>query len=180
MGLAERKYQPPPRTGMDVFMMLPEGTLAEVINDVIYISPSPSFHHQDLLLELATQIRGYLKKNKLGTCVSAPMDVFFDNKNAVQPDILVILSENLVMLTDEGKIKGAPDLIVEFLSPGNKKHDTEKKKGLYEKFGVKEYFIIDPENEETITYYLVNKKFVKQESVKGKIKSKLLKKVFTF
>ena len=61
-----------------------------------------------------------------------------------------------------------------------KKHDTEKKKVLHEKFGVKEYFIIDPDNKETITYYLLNSKFAKQESVKGKVKSKLLKKVFTF
>ena len=77
-------------------------------------------------------------------------------------------------------IKGGPDFIIEVLSPGNKKYDTEKKKTLYEKFGVKEYFIIDPDNKEVITYYAVNKKFVKQVSVKGKLKSKLLKKVFSF
>ncbi|HTE10660.1 MAG TPA: Uma2 family endonuclease [Chitinophagaceae bacterium] len=180
MGLAERKYQPPPRTGMEVFMMLPEGTLAELINDVIYMSPSPSFHHQDLSTELAMQIRTHVKKNKLGTCVSAPMDVFLDNRNAVQPDLLVILADSLIILTDDGKIKGVPDFIIEILSPGNKKHDTEKKKTLYERFGVKEYFIIDPDNRETTTYYLANKKFVKQEALKGKVKSKLLKKVFTF
>jgi Uma2 family endonuclease len=180
MGLAERKYQPPPRTGMEVFMMLPEGTLAELINDAIYISPSPNYHHQDLSGELSMQIRAHVKKNKLGTCVSAPMDVFLDNRNAVQPDVLVILADSLVILTDDGKIKGAPDLIIEILSPGNKKHDTEKKKTLYEKFGVKEYFIIDPDNKDTTAYYLAHNKFVKQESVKGKVKSKLLKKVFAF
>ena len=108
------------------------------------------------------------------------MDVFLDNRNAVQPDVLVILADSLVILTDDGKIKGAPDLIIEILSPGNKKHDTEKKKTLYEKFGVKEYFIIDPDNKDTTAYYLAHNKFVKQESVKGKVKSKLLKKVFSF
>ena len=62
MGLAGRKYQPPPRTGMEVFMMLPEGTLAELINDAIYISPSPNYHHQDLSGELSMQIRAHVKK----------------------------------------------------------------------------------------------------------------------
>lgn len=180
MGLAHKKYQPPPRTGMEVFMMLPEGTLAELLNDVIYMSPSPNYHHQELLSELLVQIRVHVKKNKLGNCLPALMDVFLDNRNAVQPDILVILAENMVILTDDGKIKGAPDLIIEIISPGNKKHDTEKKKTVYEKFGVKEYFIIDPDNKETTAYYLLSKKFVKQEPVKGKLRSKLLKKVFTF
>jgi len=179
MGLS-KKYQPPPRTGMEVFRMLPEGTLAELINDVIYIFPSPNYHHQDISSELSMQIRAHVKKNKLGNCLSAPMDVFLDNRNAVQPDILVILSGNMVILTDDRKIKGVPDLLIEILSPGNKKHDTEKKKTLYEKFGVKEYFIIDPDNKETTAYSLTDKKFVKQEPVKGKIKSKLLKKIFTF
>jgi Uma2 family endonuclease len=180
MGLAQKKYQPPPRTGMEVFMMLPEGTLAELINDAVYMSPSPNYHHQDILSELVMIIRFHVKKYRLGSCLVAPMDVFLDNKNAVQPDILVILATNMVILTDDGKIKGAPDFIIEILSPGNKKHDTEKKKVVYERFGVKEYFIIDPDNKEPISYYLVNNKFVKQESLKGKIKSKLLKKTFTF
>jgi Uma2 family endonuclease len=180
MGLAKKRYQPPPRTGMEVFLMLPEGTLAELLNDVIYMSPSPSFHHQDISGELFVQIRAHVKKNKLGVCLSAPMDVFLDNKNAVQPDILVMLTDNMLILTDDGKIKGAPDFIIEISSPGNKKHDTEKKRAVYEKFGVKEYFIIDPDNKETISYYLTSNKFVKQESSKGKVKSKLLKKTFTF
>jgi Uma2 family endonuclease len=86
----------------------------------------------------------------------------------------------MIILTDDGKIKGVPDFVIEILSPGNKKHDTEKKKAVYEKFGVKEYFIIDPDNKETTSYYLLNNKFVKQEPAKGKVRSKLLKKVFTF
>ncbi len=179
MGLA-KKYQLPPRTGMDVFRMLPEGTLAELLNDVIYMSPSPNSTHQEISIELSSKIWMHVKKYKLGSCLSAPMDVFFNDRNVVQPDILVILLPNLLILTDEGKIKGAPDLIIEIVSPGNKRHDTEKKRALYEKFGVKEYFIIEPGNKETTTYFLVNNKFVKQESAKGKLKSKLLKKVFSF
>lgn len=179
MSLAKRKYQSPPRTGMEVFMMLPEGTLAELINDTVFMSPAPDFLHQTISLELAVQISNHSKKNNLGMCVTAPMDVFFDSKNALQPDILFIATDNLGIIKD-GKIKGSPDLIVEILSPGNKRHDTEKKKSIYEKFAVKEYFIVDPETKETITWYLTKEKYVKQTSAKGKIKSKLLKKTFSF
>lgn len=75
---------------------------------------------------------------------------------------------------------GAPDLIVEVLSPGNEKHDLEKKRDIYEKFGVKEYFIVEPKTKAVIYYYLVKGKFSKQPSLKGKINSKLLRQVFEF
>jgi Uma2 family endonuclease len=178
MGLAKKKYQPPPRTGMEVFMMLPEGTLAELINDTIYMSPAPNYDHQDLISELVMQIRSYVKVNQLGSCVTTT-DVFFDEKNVFEPDILFISKANLDIIQQK-KIKGSPDLIIEILSPGNKDHDKVKKKAVYERFGVKEYFIIDPENKETITWYLSGAKYVKQLSLKGKIKSKLLKKTFFF
>jgi Uma2 family endonuclease len=179
MGLAKRKYQLPPRTGMEVFMMLPEGTLAELINDTIYMSPAPDYLHQKIILKLASDIQSYVEVRKIGECIISPIDVFFDNMNALQPDILFIASENMGIIK-KGKVKGSPDLIIEILSPGNRKHDTEKKKAVYEKFGVKEYFVIDPETKETITWYLSGKKYVKQLNAKGKIKSKLLKKTFSF
>ncbi len=173
-----KKYQTPPRTGMEVFMMLPEGTRAELINDTIYMSPTPNFQHQEISTEILNQIRNYVKGDGLGTCLPT-IDVFFDQKNVFEPDILFIAKENMNIVKD-GKIKGSPDLVIEILSPGNRRHDTEKKKTAYEKFGVKEYFIVDPETKETITWYLVNDRYTKQPSSKGKIKSKILKKSFSF
>lgn len=179
MGLTERKYTPPPRTGIEVFMMLPEGTLAELINDSIYMSPSPFYSHQNISAELAMQIRYYVKQNNLGICIAAPIDIFFDDKNVLQPDIIFIAKENMSIIKDN-RIKGSPDLIIEILSPGNKNHDLEIKKDIYEKFGIKEYFIVEPETKETITWYMQNKKFVKQPSVKGMITAKLLNNSFPF
>jgi Uma2 family endonuclease len=179
VGLTKKKYQAPPRTGMEVFMMLPEGTLAELINDVIYIFPSPDYIHQNIAGEVGCQIYSYSKENRIGSCVMRPLDIFFDNRNVLQPDILFIAAENMGIIR-HGKVKGSPDLIIEILSPGNRKYDTEKKKAVYEKFSVKEYFIVDPKTKEVITWYLVGKKYVKQLSAKGKIKSKLLKKTFSF
>ncbi len=179
MGLTERKYTPPPRTGIEVFEMLPEGTLAELIDDKIYMSPSPKYIHQEILGELYTQIRLHVKKNKLGACIISPIDVFFDEENVMQPDIVFIAKDNLSIIK-ENKIKGSPDLIIEVLSPGNETHDTEVKKYVYEKFGINEYYIVDPETKETITYYLQNKNFQKQPSEKGKITSALLNQSFSF
>ena len=176
--LSKRKYQRPPRTAMEVFEMLPEGTLAEVINNTLYMSPAPTFEHQDLLSRLHTMMNVYVMENDLGKCVFAPVDVYLGDNNAVQPDILFIAKENTGIIK-EGKVKGAPDLIVEVLS-GNKKHDLQVKKNLYETFGVKEYFIINPDNKEVISYYLSDSKFSLQESRKGKLKSKLLRKTISF
>jgi Uma2 family endonuclease len=175
---AFNKLQSPPRTAIEVFEMLPEGTLAEVINNVLYMAPSPTFNHQDLLSNLHTDMNLFIRQNNLGKCVVAPIDVYLGNDNAVQPDIIFIATENLKIIQEE-KVKGVPDLIVEILS-GNKKHDMQRKKSLYEEFGVKEYFIIHQVTKEVITYYYDGGKFTLQESKKGKLKSKLLKKTFAF
>jgi Uma2 family endonuclease len=178
MKLAEKKYRHPPRTGMKVFMMLPEGTWAELINDGMYISPTPNYLHQELNAELLTQVRNSYQKNNIGNCL-ATIDVFFNKRNVFRPDILFIAKENPGIVKHD-KIKGSPDLIIEILSPGNRKHDTEKKKTAYKKLGVKEYFIVDPVTKATITYYLTGEKYRRQKSQKRKITSKLLKKTFIF
>jgi Uma2 family endonuclease len=179
MGTTKRKYAAPPRTAMEVYELLPLGTLAEVILNTIYISPAPSFEHQRVITYLSRLIDAYTSLNKIGVAVVSPVDVYLDDKNIVQPDI-VYLSNSSLKHVKSGKIKGTPDLIVEVLSPGNEKHDLEKKKAIYETFGVKEYFIVDPKTKAVISYYLVKNKFSKQFSAKGKINSKLLNKVFEF
>lgn len=163
---------------MEVYETLPEDTPAAVINNVLYISPVPTFEHQRLLSRLHTFMNIYVMENDLGECVFSPVDVYLGHNNAVQPDIVFIAKENLSIVRG-GKVKGPPDLIVEALS-GNKKHDLQLKKQLYETFGVKEYFIVNPADKEVITYYLDGKKSVLQESKKSRIKSKLLRKTISF
>jgi len=81
--------------------------------------------------------------------------VYLDNEaNAVQPDILFITKENLNIVKENGHVHGVPDLIIEILSPGNRSHDLVVKKNLYEKFGVHEYWIVDPLTGETSGYQL--------------------------
>ncbi len=88
--------QTPPRTIMEVYRSLPEGTLAELIDNVIYMSPSPLSNHQIISSDLLTDINYYLRKNGLGRAISALMDVYLDEtSNAVQPDLIIVLKDQL-------------------------------------------------------------------------------------
>ena len=171
----------PPRTIMELYRSLPEGTLAELIEGVIYMSPSPLYKHQSLLLKIVRKLSEKISDKGLGEVILAPFDVYLDEKqNAVQPDIIVVLKENDSILDRNGKIHGVPDVLFEILSEGNKTHDTVRKRKLYEKFGVKEYWMIDPETKEAIGYVLSKGKYTEFERKKGSIKSKLLGISFKF
>lgn len=174
-----KALQNPPRTAMEVFKMLPEGTLCEVINDILYMSPSPFTNHQMIISELLSEIHIYLKKKKAGKVFTAPYDVYLDEiRNAVQPDIIIVLKENESIIKDH--IHGVPDILIEILSEGNKNHDLIRKKELYEKFGVKEYYIIDPETNLVSHFYLENGNYIRSSVQTGKLTSKLLSKTFKF
>ncbi len=120
------KLKLPPRSAMEVFEMLPEGTLAEVINNTIYMPPAPTFSHQVVNLDIAVELRNFMKGKDLGECVVAPIDVYLDDKNVVQPDVLVISKANLAIIKND-KIKGVPDLVIEVLST-NRTYDLKDKK----------------------------------------------------
>jgi Uma2 family endonuclease len=176
----QHHLQAPPRTAMEVYKMLPEGTLAEVIDGSLYMSPAPNTNHQKIVRSLFLKMFDYTASNHLGETFFAPHDVFLDEiSNAVQPDIIFIASRNLSILKDDA-IHGVPDLLVEVLSPGNVEHDTIKKKSTYEKFGVQEYWIVNPDTKEAIGYTQSNKLYVECGRFTGKIVSLLLKQQFEF
>lgn len=161
--------------------MLPQGTLAEVIENTLYMSPTPNGQHQRILTEILFTIKTFVNDHDLGLVLPAPLDVFLDEtSNAVQPDLLFVAKSNLSIFDLNGPIRGVPDLIIEILSPGNAKHDKVRKKDLYENFGVKEYWIVDPSTKNTIGYSLVENKFVSLGEFDGEVKSVLLKQSFKF
>lgn len=169
-----------PKTALDVFRLLPEGTLCEVIDNVLYMSPAPKYNHQKLTFLLARTIGGYFDKVDIGEVMISPFDVFFDNlQSAVQPDVLVVLNENREILKEDGYIHGAPDIIIEVLS-GDIKRDTVTKKELYEKAGVKEYFIANPANRNIKCFTLHNGKYTLTADTTGKFSSALLGLEFEF
>lgn len=171
----------PPRTIMEVFKMLPEGTLAEVIENTLYMSPAPTGQHQRIVADLLFKIHQYTEPNDLGLILPVPHDVYLDEtSNAVEPDLIFILKENMKIFNPDGDMHGVPDLLIEILSPGNQKHDKVRKKDLYEKFGVKEYWIVDPSTKETIGYQLIEQKYSVIGEFVGEIKSHLLNHSFSF
>jgi Uma2 family endonuclease len=137
-----------PSTAVEVYRMLPEGTRCEVIFNELIMSPSPSSLHQLLLSELNALLYFFLKNADSGKVIPSPIDVYLENYDSViQPDLVVILNAHLHRIKPDG-IYGAPDIAIEILS-GNRAYDTQRKRALYEKAGVKEYFMIDPENKKT-------------------------------
>ena len=174
-------FDTPPRTIMEVYKNLPEGTLAELIDNVLYMSPSPVKNHQQALQIIFRRLSEAIEDVGKGEVIIAPFDVYLDaTSNAVQPDIIVILNNNKGYSKPNGHFHGVPDLIVEILSPGNRDYDLVKKKELYERFRVNEYWIVDPESKETIGYFLQDSKFISLGKEKRNIPSKLLKLTISF
>lgn len=173
------KYIRPPQTALEVFELLPEGTRCQLIDNTILMSPSPNIQHQDLAAQIYDVLKIFIIECKNGKLYFAPLDVYFDDENIFQPDILFISNENKSIIQD-GKIKGAPDLIVEILSPSSEKLDLGKKKTIYEKFGVKEYWTIQPKDNSTQVFVLTkDNKYTLHYAGKSKFKSKLFKKLFS-
>jgi Uma2 family endonuclease len=169
----------PPRTTMEVFKMLPEGTRCELINNSLFMSPAPSTSHQGLVSTLAGHFFNYQNKAKTGLYFVSPIDVYLNSKNAYQPDIVFILNENLNIIKENG-IYGAPDLVVEVLSKGTEDFDKTTKYKNYEKAGVKEYWIVDTQTKTCTGFQLVNRKFVEFKKEKNKLTSSLLRHTFKF
>jgi Uma2 family endonuclease len=169
-----------PKTALDVFRLLPEGTLCEVIDNVLYMSPTPKYSHQRLLGLMYRIISEHVEKSNIGEAIISPFDVYFEELlSAVQPDLLIVLNENRHILREDGYIHGAPEVIIEVLSR-DKKRDLVKKKSLYERAGVKEYFTVNPENREIYGWLLKENRFELKYSAFGKFKSSLLLFEFEF
>jgi Uma2 family endonuclease len=122
------------------------------------MSPAPSPEHQEISAEFGFLILGFVKRKKSGKVLFAPMDVKLSASQVVQPDILFISNPHLKIITKKC-VEGVPDLVVEIISPSSHYRDTVEKKALYERFGVKEYWLIDPANRVMEVFSLQNGKY---------------------
>jgi len=168
-----------PKTMVDIYRLLPEGTPIQVINNRFFMSPAPNFRHFDMADKIIDLLKEEVKKNNNVRIFFATIDVFLGNTNAVQPDIFFISKSNEEIVKEDG-IYGAPDIIIEILSPKNKDADLVKKKTQYEKFGVKEYFVVEPADNSVVSWFLNDGKYVEQKKQTGKLASKIFKKTFSF
>ena len=133
------------------YLKTPDDQRYELIEGDLIMTPSPVPYHQWLLKNIGFALESFVREKKMGKIFYAPCDVYLDNENVLQPDILFIAKERLNII-GEKNIQGAPDLVIEILSESSAYRDMVKKKKLYEQFGVKEYWIIDPE-EKTVEIY---------------------------
>jgi Uma2 family endonuclease len=168
-----------PRTAMEVFNLLPEGTRCEVIDNTLYMSPSPSTNHQDTLGDIFFKIKQYLNQHQFGKIFIAPLDVYLDNElDVVQPDLIFIKSEHQQLIQGKG-IVGSPDMVIEILST-NKSYDTAKKFELYQRNQISEYVIIDPDTKEVLHYLLNNGQYRQLPSENAILSLKTLDTQITF
>ena len=132
----------PPRT-LAEYLAMPDGPpYYEFINGIAHFMASPTTSHQECLLNLAVEMRTFVKKSQLGKVFISPLDVYLSDEEYYQPDMLFVSNERKSIIQE--RIHGAPDLVVEVLSSSNAYNDLSHKKRMYEEFSVREYWIVDP------------------------------------
>jgi len=158
------------------YAKLPEGAPYQLIGGELVMTPSPIPYHQDLLGRLFFELKRFVEEKGLGKVYPSPLDVYLSATDTYQPDIIFISKDRLSII-GESKIEGPPDLVIEILSPATAYYDLRIKKDVYEKSGVKEYWIVDP-MQKTIEVFL-NKEGrfdpVGTAKGEGEIRSSLLK-----
>ncbi|MEO0155427.1 MAG: Uma2 family endonuclease [candidate division WOR-3 bacterium] len=158
------------------YLKLEDDKRYEVINGRLTEMPAPTPWHQDIAGCLYFVMRKFVMEKGIGKIYYSPIDVVFRGDVILQPDIVYVSKERLGIIGEKA-IMGVPDLIVEIVSPSTTRRDTVVKKGVYENFGVKEYWIVYPE-EKAVEVWVLGEKgkyelysFAEKE---GKVKSKVL------
>lgn len=169
MAVEEKKWT------YDDYYKLEDERRYEVREGELLMAPAPNIIHQRISGQLQYQISKHLKKKKIGELLTAPCDVVLDKNNVVQPDLVYVSTKNSSMIRFEG-VFGAPDMVAEIISPTSHYRDSFEKKALYEKFGVQEYWLVDPANQVIEIFVLKNCKYelFSMASVKGIVSSSVI------
>jgi Uma2 family endonuclease len=138
----DKPAQAPPATLAEYLTWPEEPPYYEFINGIATLMPAPTLQHQYTSKKLFRALEDCVEGRNLGTAWYAPVDVHLSDEQYFQPDIVFVSNERNSILGK--RINGAPDLVVEILSPSNGYKDVTVKKFIYEEFGVREYWIVDP------------------------------------
>lgn len=144
----------------DYLLFPDDGKRRELIDGDHYVTPSPPTKHQRVSVRLITILENFLGHNRKGTVYAAPCDVVLSDLDVVQPDLLFVSSARASIITEKN-IHGAPDLVIEILSETTRKTDETIKRKLYERYGVQEYWIVDPELETVKVYRMTDQGYVR-------------------
>jgi Uma2 family endonuclease len=168
------------------YLKTPDDERYELIEGELLMTPSPVTRHQRISRKIEFMLEKYVTENDLGEIFYAPFDVYLDDENVVQPDILFISKVRLDII-GEKNIQGAPDLVIEIISEATAYRDLVQKKKLYARFGVKEYWIVLPEESSVEIYslkdnaFVLHKSYSKDDTLQSQLLQKLkieLKKIF--
>jgi len=142
----------------DLLLMPDDGNRYEVIEGELFVTRAPNYDHQAVITNLAYLITAYLKQNPIGSVVAGP-GVIFSKFSGVIPDLIFHLHKTRKKNLSGGKLKGAPELAIEIVSPGASSHrrDRVAKRHLFAKYGVQEYWIVDYKTR-TVEVYVLEQK----------------------
>jgi len=128
------------------YMSTPNDKRYQLLDGEMIVAPSPTNKHQTIAMNLALVLQQFVSDRLLGRVRFAPLDVVLSNHDVAQPDILFVSNARSSIIT-EANMQGAPDLVVEILSPGTAEYDRGYKRALYGRHGVREYWLVDPDAE---------------------------------
>ncbi len=139
-----------------------DGLRHEIINGEHFMNPAPNLYHQTVSRRIQFQLYREIELTGKGVVFNAPVDVQLSQRDIIQPDLVVIQADRQKIMTPT-KIKGIPNLLVEIVSPSNTDYDKTKKRELYERSGVPEYWIVLPDEQQVIQLTLADGRY--QETI---------------
>jgi Uma2 family endonuclease len=139
--------QPAPRPWRYADLVaLPEDQLRhELIDGEHVVTPSPAIPHQVILWNLTALLAPYLRANPVGTALAGPVDIKFSMSTVLVPDLVYFTADRFARVVNEKHATAAPDLVIEILSPGTRRRDRGRKRAVYDREGVQEYWTVDPD-----------------------------------
>ena len=151
-------HEPKTKLTYEDYARTPEDERWELIDGELVIAPAPNMQHQSIQSNVDWHLQTFVRGRNLGAVFNAPTDVVFSDNDTVQPDLVFISRERESVIT-YANIQGAPDLVVEILSPSTARRDWRNKPDLYAKHGVKEYWLISPESRTVWVFRLMDNIF---------------------
>lgn len=155
--------RPITKLGYSEYVLFPnDGKRHEVINGDHFMNPAPGTYHQTISKRLYLALDSGIEREGLGEVFYAPCDVQLGEHDIVQPDLLVVLNNSAARITPS-RVIGAPDLLIEILSPSTASNDRTLKRSVYERSGVREYWVVDPDGHSITQLTEVDGKYVEQQ-----------------
>ena len=148
--------QPVFRFTYEDYRTAPPDRRYELLDGDLLMTPAPSLKHQRIQVRLGEPLARFVRENALGEIFFAPCDVVLSDTDVVQPDLLFVSNERAHLLSGGENVRGAPDLVVEILSPATAERDRGYKRALYAKHRVAEYWLVDPASETVWVHRLRN------------------------